>query len=364
MITLKEGLGGYGLQPYDDETGKYVDVNITVGGREIKNLDEYARAILEANDLWDRFSALSDEKRKAYLDKKIRPSYERMLQSEIDYMNKKNGPFGKFYETDKDLADAMPAMFGKEWADTFLNTPRNGAYLAQTNGYRGVPIGAHILQTMRFGDTKFRPIDEDEFLEMSENAYNGGRFVGRWDEFAARTAENGTNIVIWRGMHYRRSTDQQRFDDIFRSYVDSPEEGESLNLSLLGSGCFDSVIYMSSQRSYSESYSNGGMLAHAIFKPGKDVKVAMERDLYKIQQRCQNAWNQRKGEIKQFLMDNYPNDSKEIYSSISSLINSGDDGFCCMLCGYDALACGQGNGNQFDILNPRNVYISSHFEEA
>lgn len=365
MIVLKEGKGGYGLQPYDDETGKWVEVAVSAGNTKCYNMEDYAKAVLSEHGLWDRFSNMPEERQKAYLDKKIRPAYEKLLNAEIGKLNRQKGVFGQFYDTPEALAEAMPKMFGKEYVDEFDKAPKKGEYLGQKKGYPYVPIGCHLLQKMRYGDVKFNPIDEAEFQQMAMNAYNGGRVSGSWESFAVNQVKAGRNIVIWRGMHYDRADDADLYENVFRGFVDSEDDNPQMAVSLLGGGCFDTVIYMSSQRSYSRGFANytgHGMLAHAIFD-SKDAKVCAESDVYDVVRNCQAAWAQCKDAVKQYFIDNFPDRSKELYSSISSRIKSGDKGFCLMLAGYDALACGQGNGNQLDVLNPGKVYISSQFEE-
>lgn len=371
MILLKEGLGGHGKQPYDDENGKWVTMSVNVAGVDVDDIDGYVKAILTAHGIYDDYNELDEESKQAYIDEYLREGYEKLLQEKINEENTKNSVYGRVYKTTQELQDALPKMFSEKFFDEYLNTKSyNDTLLYQKVGYRGVPLVNHLLMKMRYGNVKFNPITEEEFQNLSQNAWNGDKTSGyAYGRTLVQQLAMNRNIVLHRGMHYDFDNDKDFFANVFRGYVDTEETGDNMCLSLLGGGCMRNVIYMSTQEQYARgyaSYSGHGLLVHAIFE-SKGANVLHEHDgsLNRACQTVRNAWYAVRQQVRQTIMDKLPDDptkAQRIYSSIDSGIGQDDYGLIALIMGYDAVSGEAGNGNQLDIVNPRRIKISEQFD--
>lgn len=358
MIELKQGKGGHGLQPYDTETGKWAEVPISVNGQSVKDFDSYFDALLDGENK-QAFLGMPAEIQDQ-IKEQFRPQYEEALQREVGILNAKNSVYGKFYSTTAELSQAMPELFGKDFADAFEKAPiYNGNILKQKTGMRNLPVVHYILQKLRYHDIKFNGITEQEYVDRKVNAYQYNHGIYDYEAWVASAVKQGKDICVWRGMHYNRQSDPDKFKNVFTGYVDSEETGDNIPLSLAGGGCWGNVIYMSADKSYSRSYAGSqGMLVHAIFD-SNGANVMLGRNQSAMYRTVRSAWQNAKPLVLQNLRQSHPDKADEIVRQIEQY-GLNDFGFCCMVCGYDAAAVG---GDQLDILNPRRVYVSEQFEQ-
>lgn len=382
MITLKTGMGGEGLQPYDEKTGEYTKVEVSIGDAKVSDFDSFVEAVVDAKGVRERYDALSPDG-KAKFAERLAPKYEEALRAEVGRMNEERSRNYEFFATADDMREKIPGLFTKELIDEAISLgfPGETYFRASPFSSYEVNILSHVLQKARYGRRKFNPISQEEYAERAKNAINVGD-GGNWEGSTADAVSSGRDVLLWRG--YCRINGKDR-EACHRGQVD---EDDSTSKSLIGSGCYGSVIYMSGNESYSRgSYMHWGLLSHAILRGSQTIRTLDftmgddgETDDYEsygykaikeLQKVAADVADAIAENMRQYEYDN--NTIDKIKDNVLNLMGVEDwygerhvdpgyanKGFCAMLMGYDVVL---GDSKQIDILNPALVDMSNEYEE-
>lgn len=357
-----------GSEPNDSEEGK--ELEAVVSNQSGTNPNEDDDIDLSELDGIEEFLDLSELE-----------GIEEFLDFDED---EDDGVFSKFYTDEDALAEALPKMFTKEMVEEFTKGYDAGNIMAvrQTVGNTYVPVLAHIFMKKRFKQTKFAKISKEAFYERAKNALKDRDITqDNFYDVMKAAQYGGREVVVYRGIPTSGEYGAQ--DTAFEGYFTSqtnPKTGDEIGnkypVSLLGNGCYSSVIYMSTQHSYARMYAEEigkGVLITGLVNLN-NAKVCYEKSpdddyndvnrMRNVLDRCSNAWEKSKENVKQSLLqytDEYT--AAKIMGNLDTVLKYGDIGFCATLCGYDALVCAEDNGQQLDILNPSIVDVKDEYEK-
>ena len=386
MIELKPGNGGYGLEAYDTETGKYAD-SVSVSFKDengnsydnLKNFKDFLKVIggQQMVDLYDE----DEEFRKMIHDYQGDDGFwqvwEKMLRAEVDNTNRREELAKQreiLYETSMDVANNAHNFFTREVIDDIINHSgyrfNSLNYNKDGSSYGGANLIAEKFREARYGSERMIPISQKE-LEQKCGPYSQRfEFSDSWSEsnnyFEAKERleeikKNGYHIPIYRGI----GCETVQEDKIAITSFFKKDFNPSESVAFTGSGYYDSVIYMSISARYAEDYSQTGLLVKACVDPN-NLKIADLDSAHIGTAQMENFMNNDykifvKNLEAKMLKDGYSNsETKQFCEKIeeqcsrTSWGRPNNLGFVAMLFGYDAIL---GQAGQLDILNMKKAYV-------
>ena len=261
----------------------------------------------------------------------------------------------KFCNSEQEVLDNFSNIFNQEMVDSlkklgFPKKTRTNVYSTRLNVYSRyeVSIVPFVLQRMVYGRVKFRDdktITREKFDKLySEQRINYSRADATVDDIKSLP-----HVALFRGLY-------QHNDEIAKTVTAGlldTQKGENTK-TLLGTGCWGDVIYMSLDINYSKSYSSNrneyDLARGIIFNPGK-LNIASFAKMPEWLH--EDKAEQKLNEVLSSL-DADEDLKSELIKYVVGKISGGNQGFLCMLFGFDACL---GDSNQLDILNPNVVSL-------
>lgn len=373
MIELKPGNGGYGLEAYDTETGKYAsNVSISVedeNGQKhsFANFKDFLKTVC-GNQFLQQYE--DDEEFRKMIheyqgDDGLWQVYESLLRQEVDKLNAEEIAIKtnvEFFETSTEVAANAYKFFTKEVIDDMLSKDiLKNNYLKYTkdgSGWGSCNKMAELFRIARYGNTKMQPITKQEFLtKCGDFATNdiSHSYSGIYNRIQEVKSSPNKCVPLYRGMSISdKKKDQVALASHYKTDFDPSE-----SLYFTGSGYYESVIYMSGSESYVKyGYSNTRQYLHAYVELNDDYKIAYCPKSHKGNKEIENFINH---DYKTFVVNLVDHMQKNGYDLVTSYdfanlveeqITDRNIGFVAMLFGYDGIC---GDDGQFDQLNMAKV---------
>lgn len=379
-VLTKKGNGGHGLEAYDSETGKYVEVSVSFNGQEIENWQHLRDVLLEANPQWKQ-AYDSDSSVAEQFDNYIQDEiYAPLVEQSVNEMNE-NAKAQTIFSTPTETADNLDTFFTNKMVDDLLN---NGILKSNTiavNPYKPsyiVSTWAACFQKNRYkGNCRMNPISQQEYdsrrknfptLQLSSYAYfhETKDYINSADEIPLSRCCLSYN------------SNPNLADEVRRSFWDENSKIHSVLSHAGGVNCsyYGTCIYMlTGGHDWDDDAS---VIVHGIAKP-KEMKILenpnhgiLPPEIQEFIYRLSSNWTQIKGNIVNKLVSTGKCDNAQAGQIADSFYyqalegnkrevkgvlggrHNVDVGFCAMVLGYDAL---YGEDAHFDILNPNKVDI-------
>jgi hypothetical protein len=374
MIELKPGNGGYGLEAYDTNTGKYAsNVSVSLEDEDtgekynFSNFKDFLKQIY-GNQFLQTYEE-DEEFRKMIHEYKgengIWQTWEKLLTQEVNRLNAEEEARNtnvEFYATATEVADNAHKFFTKELIDEMfeknlfsvgtLNYTKDGSGSGGCNGI------AELFRIARYGKTKMKPITEQEFYDkcgVFATTNMDDDYQSLYNRIQEVIASKNKCIPIYRGMRMHDLTK----DKIALASHYKTDFHPSESIYFTGSGYYGSVIYMSGSQSYVSDwgYAYNKKYLHAYVELNDEYKIAFCPSSQHGNQQMELF---KRYEYKTFVrnletsMKNMGYNSRQINDVSRNVENQikYNVGFVAMLFGYDGL-CGE--DGQFDQLNMAKI---------
>ena len=346
LYELKLGNGGHGLEPFNTKTGKYEKLSFSFEGNDIDSWQTLRDLMFDEGqkEMYDN----ADQSIKDEIDNVAKEAYEGLLKDEVDVLNRT-----RVFDTPQECVDnigdlltpdmineILPNIKKSTWGDYYceqLEADPNSSYYVET-----IPA---LFQNSRYRKTKMNKISETDFNNTISNIDVFDRYSYNDDmDIYLNYVSNYDKVIVYRGL----SVDNSDARRVHQGFV---EDGPNLTKSLIGSGMYDSVIYMTMDENYASDYDDGLVVKGLANTKGKKIKIGYDEygSNGEVEQ-LRNRDVQFKNNIVSSCvkMGYSQSDADKIGEVFRRQLNN-DFGFCLMLLGYDAAIL---DGHQFDILNP------------
>lgn len=387
-IALKLGNGGYSLEPYDTVNGEFVKVSLSVEGKDgqihnVTKFEEFIDAVLkpEQKAIYDSW----DEDKKNLVKQIAFPEFQQQMQNEVDEINakaKSGVKSAKHRESAEEVINEIGDIITKDFVNSYFSSQaikncinngtlgyygvtitRAGSVKSSSGSYRssGISYMTALLQEELFGTRFFTEGNQSDF-DSAYDVIAQHKGIGRYkisnenyrDDIIDAMTRGNKFLKIHRNPGHSAAHSKQEIADSFF--------GETKNIKTLLGDCggnYQSVIYCSMDRRYSEEWDYNGFvmdgyidLDHCyIFNnfvdnanggsSSRNTEWAKLRDNNNAGVLINNLrYSLAQYGISQQEMDFFVDDFKK---------NLTDNGFVAMLFGADAVL---GNRGQLDIVNP------------
>lgn len=373
-LSLKLGMGGEGLQPYDDK-GQYAEVAVSVFGKTARNFDEFVEGFFRAKGQWDAYNA-APANIKEQIRSQLRVEYDSLLEDAVEELNQRDSVYRRFFPMGQGLDGSVSEIFGKSFADEYMETKRKEGSTIEVdknmvNGIR-VSTACYALQKLRYPRNKFRPMSDEEFDQEAGNAYSTD---SSWMTFTtpsniAAALGKGQSVIVYRGLH---DIEESRLAETHRGYVDTDS---STCQTVLGNGLRGTGTYMTVCHDYAVKYARKtddlfhpdrrGMVSACLVKaPPQGLRtIGSEDELYTLRKNVVAAFSGKKEEIrKNLIADGMSEGEASAFVDEMEKSLGADSGLCAMVAGYDA-CINAGMRHCVLVWNPSVVYTKESFEEV
>jgi len=378
QISTKEGFGGYGLQAYDTDDGKYVKVTLKVGDQTVSTFDEYLHIMKERHpEDADAINAQDPEALSRYSEK-----YSSAFRKKVDKMNEKRH---YNFNDGKDLFDHMEKLFTPTMVNSLKKMCPNG-YSNQINvsPYRNYTFDAVTVAFFngRFGTAKFNAMSEEEFKELYESDLTDKRWTNKKFEFSRTGSKDtydylksisaGKHVAWFRGLKHMK--DDERLQKVAKGYIGDPDVLSNLSGSAgAGSGIYSmpsiDVVHTNVDGGY---IINSGAVIHGLIKNVADLKIGISpsweggnlsdeaKKIRGLQNHCHDTpFKEKMAKCLQDAGFGDRSECEQMAKTISYKMGN-DYGLAAAALGYDIIT---GYGCEFVILNPACVYMSTTYNK-
>lgn len=371
MISMKMGMGGYGLQACDAE-GKYVEVGVTVGGAEVKSFDDFL-ALFEGGKIGEALKGPQAEAVKEKLFEK----YKGLFQKSIDEMNEAEEPYKPKSATDfiNNADKVFTAKFAKALNAADL---KNEDIKTKSKRHTKINDCVAFLLGHIYGRKAFRMAKEEDLAKIETD----DRFVddhlreGNGDSTLEelRMMKPGSAVKVFRCLNGFSSVKGK--EDAFKSYYDESDPTPSVGGGGNGFGYYFSLTKPKAYDGFFNSKSDS-MKIHGVVKDVDKLKIISARTYMSIvpdgpefdDTREYLNFRDKAGEIagdirlaiKNALVGHGCESGKaDLFAeAITSECVSGSKEVICALLGVDATT---GFGKELALLNPNAMILSNEWE--
>lgn len=386
MVSVKQGLGGHGLQAYETETGKYVEVSVSLNGREAKNFDEYLDIAIQTSDSF-REKYRNDE---SGMTEKLFNRYKDGFQKRVDTMNAENDI--QRFEDGEDFERNMESAINDSMVENLSRFCPMGydASVKRSPYSEDYLDGVNVsIMNGKFGTPLLNPISEKTFERMynskkvnkaktEEEYFNVDGDAKRMKDYL-KSLPDGVDVAWFRCMY---GLDKGNANKIVIGYYDKGMDVIS-NISRFGGA--GSGIYVSPSRTIKDTEIDGGyfnkdekktresVMIHGLIKNPSQLRIACsnwnrkddDEDQQKVKSLQKAASKLGFVEKMANILHNkgYDDDMKncrDIANTICYKIQY-DFGLAAALLGYDMVT---GYGNEMVVLNPRVMDISTTYHSS
>jgi len=383
QILTKKGMGGHGMQAYDEESGEYVDVTLKVGDKTVSTFGEYLDLMKERHP--EDAEAIKSEDPEVI--GKYSEKFSSAFEKKVAIMNKSR------YSTFKDAKD-LEEHFDRLFTPVFVDTLKELCPEGVSKYTRITPVKEAYMDSVtiaifrgRFGRAKMRPMDEETF-KLEYNSDKVDRTLttqryqnyGKWD--AASTAEflrnlpKGKSVPFFRGVHHVYGRENK--DIVARGFYDEKSPvltNISAGLKGAGNGIYTmpsiDVIYARIDyggKGYIKGQS-GIVIVHGLIDNVSDLRITSSKNWDYGASSREVRELMRRAEDKEFglkmadsLFAKGFGDIHQCRSMAKNISNaiSNDYGTAAAVLGYDIMT---GYGHEMVVLNPNCARVSTTYNE-